>query len=275
MTSATRSVDDFEFVRRLVHDQSSIAIEDGKEYLVEARLGPLARKEGMASVAALIGHLRAGASHLTTAVVEAMTTNETSFFRDVHPFDALRTQVIPWILEANGGTALAMWSAAASTGQEAYSMALVVRQHFPQIPKVTILGTDLSQAVLDRARHGRFTQLEVNRGLPASVLVRYFEQDGLEWRLDESVRRMVTFRQVNIAQSLAGVPSMDVVFLRNVLIYFDAETKRSVLGEVARVLRPGGYLFLGGPETTYGIDPSYERVEVGRGVCYRLREGGT
>ena len=275
MTSATRSVDDFEFVRRLVHDQSSIAIEDGKEYLVEARLGPLARREGMDSVGALIGSLRAGESHLTTAVVEAMTTNETSFFRDVHPFEALRTHVIPRILDANLGTALSMWSAAAATGQEAYSMALVVRQHFPQVPNVTVLGTDLSQAVLDRARLGRFTQLEVNRGLPASVLVRYFEQDGLEWRLDESVRGMVTFRQANIAQSLAGIPRMDIVFLRNVLIYFDPETKRSVLGEVAKVLRPGGFLFLGGPETTYGIDPSYERVEVGRSVCYRLRNGGS
>jgi chemotaxis protein methyltransferase CheR len=273
MTSAPScSVDDFEFVRKLVHDESSIALEEGKEYLVEARLGPLARQEGVATVSSLIGLIRAGASHLTGAVVEAMTTNETSFFRDVHPFDALRTDVIPRVLHANGGSSLAMWSAATATGQEAYSMALVVREHFPQIPKVTILGTDVSQGVLDRARTGRFTQMEVNRGLPASLLVRYFSQDGLEWRLDESVRRMVTFRQVNIAQSLAGVPSMDVVFLRNVLIYFDPETKRSVLGEVARILRPGGFLFLGGPETTYGIDPSYERVEVGRSVCYRLRK---
>jgi chemotaxis protein methyltransferase CheR len=128
--------------------------------------------------------------------------------------------------------------------------------------------------VLDRARSGRFTQLEVNRGLPASLLVRYFEQDGVEWRIDEAVRRMVTFRQANLAQALTGIPPMDVIFLRNVLIYFDALTKRRVLAEVARILRPGGFLFLGGPETTYGIDPSYERFEVGRTVCYRLRVAG-
>lgn len=274
MTSASCSIEDFEFVRRLVHEQSAIAIDEGKQYLVEARLGSLARREGMTSVGSLVGVLRSGAPHLATAVVEAMTTNETSFFRDVHPFEALRTDVIPAILEANGGTRLEMWSAAASTGQEAYSMAFLVREHFPHIPKVTILGTDLSHAVLDRARHGRYTQLEVNRGLPASLLIRYFERDGLEWQLDESVRRMVTFRQANLAHSLAGIPMMDVIFLRNVLIYFDAATKRSVLAAVARILRPGGFLFLGGPETTYGIDPSYERLQAGSTVCYRIREQG-
>lgn len=272
MSGPPCSVEDFEFVRRLVHEKSAIAIEEGKEYLVEARLRPLAQREGLDSVGGLVGALRSGASRLTTAVVEAMTTNETTFFRDIHPFDALRTHVIPQVLEANGSSHLTMWSAAAATGQEAYSMAMVVRQHFPHTPNVTVLGTDLSQAVLDRARRGRFTQLEVNRGLPAPMLIRYFEQDGLDWQLHESVRRMVTFRQANLAQPLSGIPMMDVIFLRNVLIYFDAVTKRTVLAEVARVLKPGGFLFLGGPETTYGIDPAYERFEAGRTVCYRLRD---
>lgn len=274
MATTTCSVEDFEFVRRLLRERSAIAIEPGKEYLVESRLAPLARREGLGSVADLIRVLRSGASRLTTAVVEAMTTNETSFFRDIHPFEALRTEVIPQALTANGGSRLAMWSAAAATGQEAYSLALLVREHFRHLTNVTILGTDLSHGVLDRARSGRFTQLEVNRGLPASLLVRYFEQDGVEWRIDETVRRMVTFRQANLAQPLTGIPPMDVIFLRNVLIYFDAATKQKVLAEVARVLRPGGVLFLGGPETTYGIDPSYERFEVGRTVCYRLRVAG-
>jgi chemotaxis protein methyltransferase CheR len=274
VTGPVCSVEDFEFVRRLLRERSAIAIEPGKEYLVEARLGPVARREGLSSVGDLVHLLRSGATRLTTAVVEAMTTNETSFFRDVHPFEALRTDVIPRVLSTNGGDRLAMWSAAAATGQEAYSLALLVREHFRHVSNVTILGTDLSQGVLDRARSGRFTQLEVNRGLPASLLIRYFEQDGVEWRVDESVRRMVAFRQANLAQPLTGIPPMDVIFLRNVLIYFDPPTKRRVLAEVARILRPGGFLFLGGPETTYGIDPAYERVEVGRTVCYRLREGG-
>jgi chemotaxis protein methyltransferase CheR len=274
MAAMTCSVEDFEFVRRLLRERSAIAIEPGKEYLVEARLAPLARREGLASVADLVRVLRSGASRLTTAVVEAMTTNETSFFRDIHPFEALRTEVIPRILSANGGSRLAMWSAAAATGQEAYSLALLVREHFRHLTNVTILGTDLSQGVLDRARSGRFTQLEVNRGLPASLLVRYFSQDGVEWQIDDSVRRMVTFRQANLAQPLIGIPPMDIIFLRNVLIYFDAETKRRVLAEIARVLRPGGFLFLGGPETTYGIDPSYERFQVGRTVCYQLPVAG-
>jgi chemotaxis protein methyltransferase CheR len=274
MAAMTCSVEDFEFVRRLLRERSAIAIEPGKEYLVEARLAPLARREGLASVADLVRVLRSGASRLTTAVVEAMTTNETSFFRDIHPFEALRTEVIPRILSANGGSRLAMWSAAAATGQEAYSLALLVREHFRHLTNVTILGTDLAQGVLDRARSGRFTQLEVNRGLPASLLVRYFSQDGVEWQIDDTVRRMVTFRQANLAQPLIGIPPMDVIFLRNVLIYFDAETKRRVLAEIARVLRPGGFLFLGGPETTYGIDPSYERFQVGRTVCYQLPVAG-
>ena len=274
MTATTCSVEDFEFIRRLLRERSAIAIEPGKEYLVESRLAPLARREGLTSVADLIQVLRSGATRLTTAAVEAMTTNETSFFRDIHPFEALRTDVIPRILGANGGGRLSMWSAAAATGQEAYSLALLVREHFRHVSSVTILGTDLSHSVLDRARSGRFTQLEVNRGLPASLLVRYFEQDGVEWRIGESVRRMVTFRHANLAQPLTGIPPIDVIFLRNVLIYFDPATKRKVLAEVARILRPGGFLFLGAPETTYGIDPSYERFESGRTVCYRLRVAG-
>lgn len=273
MTVASCSAEDFEFVCKLVRERSSIAIDKDKQYLVEARLGPLADREGMGSLGHLVGVLRSGAPRLITAVVEAMTTNETSFFRDIRPFEALRNDVIPQIQRA-GGSGIAMWSAAASTGQEAYSLAMLMREHFPHEPNVTILGTDLSHAVIDRARSGRFTQAEVNRGLPASLLIRYFEQDGLEWQLNDSVRRMVTFRQANLAQPLSGIPPMDIIMLRNVLIYFDADTKRAVLAAVARVLKPGGFLFLGGPETTYGIDPSYERVESSGTVCYRVRTRG-
>jgi chemotaxis protein methyltransferase CheR len=206
-------------------------------------------------------------------VIAAVATNETTFFRDVHPFDALRDVVIPAVLAVNGGRSLAMWSAAASTGQEAYSMAMVVREHFPLVPDVTILATDLSTDVLERARSGTFPQLEVNRGLPVRMLVKYFERNGRDWQLSGDIRGMVTFRRLNLARPFAGLPPMDVVFLRNVLIYFDVPTKIEVLQRVAQVLRPGGYLFLGGAETTYGLNESFERVHPGKTVWYQLGQG--
>ena len=149
-------------------------------------------------------------------------------------------------------------------------MAMVVHDHFPLVSNVTILGTDLSRDVLERARSGRYPQLEVNRGLPARLLVKHFTRHGAAWQLSDSIRRMVTFRQLNLAQPFDGVPTMDVVFLRNVLIYFDHQTKLAVLGRIARVMRPGGYIFLGAAETTYGIDDSFERMEAGKTIFYRL-----
>jgi len=265
----TVSQADFQFVRHLVHDQSAIAIEDGKEYLVQARLGPLVRREGLDSVGELVDRLRTGAPALRDDVVEAITTNETSFFRDAHAFAALRDEIVPRLLK-DATSGLRIWSAAASTGQEAYSIAILLREHFPNALEATILGSDLSGEVLRRASHGRFTQLEVNRGLPARLLVKYFDRHGLEWQVAERVQRMVTFRKLNLARPLPALPPMDIVLLRNVLIYFDSDTKAAVLRQVARVLRPGGYLFLGSAETTYGIDARWERVEVGRSVFYRM-----
>ena len=264
---------DFDFVRKLVYEHSAISLDDSKEYLIEARLAPLARREGLASITELIRTLRKGESKLRDDVVAAVATNETTFFRDLHPFNSLRDDVIPAVLAANGGTSLAMWSAAASTGQEAYSMAMLMREHFPSTGRVTILGTDLSADVLERARGGTFSQLEVNRGLPARLLVKYFTRHGREWQLTDEVRRMVTFRSMNLARPLVGIPPMDIVFLRNLLIYFDLKTKAQVLERVARVLRPGGYLFLGASETTYGINNAFERVHRGKSVCYQLGEG--
>jgi chemotaxis protein methyltransferase CheR len=267
------SLTDFDFVRKLVYDDSAIALDDSKEYLVEARLAPIARREGLSSVSELVRRLRNGEPRLRHDVVEAVATNETTFFRDVHPFDALRDVLIPEVLAANGGRSLALWSAAASTGQEAYSLAMLVRDHFPHVPNVTILGTDFAADVLARARIGRFSQLEVNRGLPARLLVKHFVREGREWQLSDDIRRMVRFRQLNLAQPITGLPAIDIVFLRNVLIYFDVSTKGQVLRRVANVLRPGGYLFLGGSETTYGIDDSFELVRPSpKTVCYRRHQ---
>ena len=257
----------FDFVRRLVAEESALALGEGKSYLVEARLAPIAEREGCDSVEELVGRLRVATPALREDVVQAMTTNETSFFRDVHPFEALRKVVFPELLDKNGGR-LSLWSAAASTGQEAYSLAMLVADHFPTA-RVTILATDLSRDVLARASHGVFTQMEVNRGLPAALLVRHFERDGASWRAREALRKGVDFRQLNLARPWPLLPRMDVVFLRNVLIYFDPPAKRAVLTQTARVLAPGGVLFLGGAETTYGLDDTWERVQVERTAFYR------
>lgn len=262
----TLSTDDFDYVRRLVAAESALALGDGKAYLVEARLAPIAEREGCESVAELVRRLPVGSTALRDDVVQAMTTNETSFFRDVHPFDALRDVVMPEALRASGR--ISLWSAAASTGQEAYSLAMLAADHFPSAT-VSILATDLSRDVLARAEQGTFSQLEINRGLPAPLLVRHFARDGAGWRVSEDLRRRVQFRQLNLARPWPLLPKMDVVLLRNVLIYFDADAKRAVLTQVARVLGPGGVLFLGGAETTYGLDESWERIQVGRTAFYR------
>jgi chemotaxis protein methyltransferase CheR len=268
----TVSLADSSYVRRLLREQSSIALGEDKEYLIEARLAPLVRREGLGSVTALIDMLRTGETELRDEVIGALTTNETWFFRDGHPFDSLRQHVIPAVLAANDNRSLSMWSAAASTGQEAYSLALLVLEHFPEVPRLTIVGSDLSDAVLARARSGRFTQFEVNRGLPVQLLVKYFTREGLQWRLIDRVRAMVTFQQLNLANALPPMPAMDIVLLRNVLIYFEPLTREVVLDRIRHVLRPGGYLFLGSTETTYGLGSTFERVQFGKTTCYQLTD---
>jgi chemotaxis protein methyltransferase CheR len=261
------SDDELDVVRRLVAAESALVLGEGKGYLVEARLAPIAEREGCDSVAELVRRLQLGPASLRDDVVQAMTTNETSFFRDLHPFEALRDVVLPAALAARGGR-LSVWSAAASTGQEAYSLAMLLADHFPSA-SATILATDLSRDVLERAAAGLFSQLEVNRGLTAPQLVRHFQRDGSRWRLNEDLRRRVEFRQLNLARPWPPLPAMDIILLRNVLIYFDAVSKRAVLAQAARVLAPGGVLFLGGAETTYGLDDGWQRIQVGRTSFYR------
>lgn len=258
---------DFALVQRLVAEESALALGEGKSYLVEARLAPIAEREGCESVTELIGRLRTGIGGLRDDVVQAMTTNETSFFRDLHPFDALRDVVIPSVLAANDGR-ISVWSAAASTGQEAYSVAMLLADSFP-MAAARILATDLSRDVLARAEAGVFSQLEINRGLPAPLLIRHFERDGSTWRVKNDIRRRVEFRQLNLARPWQPMARVDVMLLRNVLIYFGADAKRAVLTQAARVLAPDGVLFLGGAETTYGLDDSWQRVQVGRTSFYR------
>ena len=267
------SVSDFNYVSALVRREAAIVLAPGKEYLVEARLIPVARQVGATGVADFLAGLqrRPNADH-QRLVVDALTTNETSWFRDREPFSALADAVLPDLLKARGATRqLRLWSAASSSGQEAYSLAMTLQESLPSGWSYEIVGSDISTEMVKRAEAGEYSQVEINRGLPATQLVQYFERAGAHWRIVPSLRRNVSFRQMNLTTALPSMPPFDVVFLRNVLIYFDVATKRTVLRNVARLLRPDGWLFLGAAETTIGIDDNYERVAAGRTSAYRLR----
>jgi chemotaxis protein methyltransferase CheR len=205
-----------------------------------------------------------------------MTTNETSFFRDAHPFTALSDHVLPDLVRARSSERLInIWCAACSSGQEPYSIAMLVHDIVGADPtwRVRMLATDISPAMLARTEAGVYSQFEVNRGLPAGLLVRHFRKQGLSWQIEEPLRRMVQTRLLNLDTNLPPMAPMDIVFLRNVLIYFDIATKRQILARVRRVMRPDGYLVLGGAETTLNLDDTFERVQIGRAPVYRLRSG--
>lgn len=268
----------FRFVSDLVRRESAIVLENGKEYLVESRLLPLARAGGHTSVADYIEHLRARPSAVDrVAVVEALTTNETFWFRDMEPFEVLRSVVIPEVLRTNAShRRITVWSGACSSGQEAYTIAMLMAEDVVPLGwSVDILATDLSQQMLDRVSAGTYSQLEVNRGLPAAMLVKHFHKVGTQWQVSDELRSMVRVQQLNLAVPFGALPTFDIVFLRNVLIYFDAETKRRILAQVRRVTAPGGALFLGAAETTLGIDDTWERTSLGRFVLNRRPLTGT
>ena len=267
---------DLTYLRGLVREQSAIVIDESKTYLIESRLEPVARRNGLGSLEELVARLRLQRTGpLHDLVVDAMTTNETSFFRDLHPWRALEHHVLPDLLERRKvQRTLTFWCGACSSGQEPYSLAMLLRDRFPEIVagwKVRIIATDLSEEMLARASAGRFTQLEVNRGLPAPMLVKHFRRDGAFWQVSDEIRRMVDFSPFNLVKPWPYLPPVDVVFLRNVLIYFDLPTKREILGRIRTVLRDDGNLFLGTAETTLNIDERYERVSLGRATTYRPR----
>jgi chemotaxis protein methyltransferase CheR len=265
----------FDYVRTLVRQRAAIVLAQDKVYLAETRLAALAWQEGFSSVDHLLARLRSGPDDgLHRKVVEAMTTNETSFFRDFHPFEVLRQTVLPELMQRRpAGVALHVWSAACASGQEPYSLAMLVCEHFPALAagRLRILASDLSTEMLDRARKGVYGQMEVNRGLPARLLVKYFQKQGSDWQIKDDVRRLIEFRQINLVGTWPALPALDVVLLRNVLIYFDVATKKQILGKVRQLLRPDGCLILGGAETTINLDDTFERVAVGRSGYYRLR----
>jgi chemotaxis protein methyltransferase CheR len=279
MSTAALTLDNstFDYVRKLVHERSAIALEQNKGYLVESRLMPLARQLGLGSLAELVQQLRTRPyGELHSNVVEAMTTNETSFFRDLNPFDVLRTEILPNLIRARAAIrTLNIWSAACSSGQEPYTIAILLREHFPELQdwKLRIYASDLSQQMVERARQATYNQLEVNRGLPAAMLARYFQKSGLQWQVKPEIRSQIHFQQLNLIERWPPLPTMDVIFLRNVLIYFTTDTKRQILANMRRQLAAEGTLFLGGAETTMGIDDAWQRVNHGKTSTYRIAAG--
>lgn len=266
---------DFEYLAGLLRDRSAIVIEPGKEYLVTSRLEPVARSVGLAGIDELVRNVRMNPrSELADRIVDAMTTNETLFFRDLHPFNCIRDHLLPEIIERRRAQrSISIWSAACSSGQEPYSLAMLIRENFPELAswRVRILGTDLSPSMIERAKAGRFSQLEVSRGLPANLLVKYFERDGAQWVISPKLRSMVTFEELNLLDSWTRIGPMDVVLIRNVLIYFDADTKATLLGRLHGLLAPSGILMVGASETV--SSPLFERHTLDRSTFYRPAKG--
>ncbi|MBX7078323.1 MAG: protein-glutamate O-methyltransferase CheR [Nannocystaceae bacterium] len=262
---------DFNWLCTFLRTESALVIDESKEYLVTTRLHPVLKEFGIATLTDLIGRLRQrplGKVH--QRVIEAMTTNETSFFRDVHPFDTLRDEILPELARKRGAAPLNIWCAAASTGQEPYTIAMVLREKFPDVAARTkILCTDINQTVLERTKNGIYSQLEVNRGLPAPLLLKYFDRKGSEWQVKPELSRMIETRILNLAAPWVGIPPMDIVFIRNVLIYFDVETRRSIVGRIRKNMAMDGFLFVGGAETLLNIDNDLTRATAGRSTLYR------
>ena len=264
---------DFAYICKFLREHSAIHLEAGKEYLVETRFLPLIRELGHDDLKSFINWLRqnpTGVIH--QRAVEALTTNETLFFRDFHPFETLRQHLLPKVVELNQTSkCLNIWSAACSTGQEPYTIEMILQDHFPQLShwKTKILATDLAQQILERAMEGRYSQLEINRGLPAPMLIKHFVRDGEWWKVKPALRERLEFRPLNLIGSWLGVAKMDIIFLRNVLIYFQPEVKKQILEKMYHQLNPGGYLFLGGSETLLGLSDRFKTHIFNATVVYQ------
>ncbi|EMB15163.1 CheR family methyltransferase [Rhodopirellula europaea] len=263
----------FDYLAALVLKESAIVIEKTKTYLFESRLMPIARSHNLSDLDQLVEALkRPGSTALVDSVIDAMTTNETSFFRDLHPFNALRTHLIPELIQKRSKErVLNVWSNACSSGQEVYSIAMLLKENFPELAgwRVRLTATDLSKQILDKAQSGIFTQTEINRGLPMPMVLKYFKRNGVTWQISDEIRKMVDFRVLNLVQPWPpSLPKMDIVFLRNVLIYFSVDTKKEILWKVHRNLQKDGVLLLGGAETTMNLDVPFERRVIDKTTGY-------
>ena len=260
---------DYEFLRKLLKERSGLDLSSDKQYLVESRLIPLARRVGLSGIAELVAKIKAGSEAVTSEVVEAMTTNETFFFRDKVPFDHLRQTILPALLQARASRrSLRIWSAASSSGQEPYSIAMCLKENAAALAgwRVEILATDLSQSVLEKSRAGIFSQFEVQRGLPIQMLVKHFTRAGDLWQLNADIRAMVQHRQLNLLQDFSHLGTFDVIFCRNVLIYFDPDTKGRIFDRLAKAIEPDGVMVLGAAESVVGITEAFKPYPERRGL---------
>jgi chemotaxis protein methyltransferase CheR len=260
---------DYEYLRKLLRDNSGLDLSADKQYLIESRLLPLARKSGLSSIADLVQKLKGGSSAFITQVVEAMTTNETFFFRDKVPFDHFRDSIMPEILKARASRkSVRIWCAAGSTGQEPYSLAMCLKEMGTALNgwRLEILATDLSQEVLEKSKSGLYSQFEVQRGLPIQMLVKYFKQTGDIWQVNADIRAMVQHRQLNLLHDFSQLGAFDVIFCRNVLIYFDQETKVNIFSRLARAIESDGFLVLGAAETVVGLTDVFKPFPERRGL---------
>jgi chemotaxis protein methyltransferase CheR len=264
--------DNYRFLQEHIRRQSGIMLDDGKEYLLEARLLPVAQNYGLKSLDDLCTRLRSLSDiSLQRKVVEAMTTNETYFFREPAHFEALRTQVLPALIESRRTEQkLTLWSAAASTGQEAYSLAMLLCEMGLRSWDVRIVGTDISSNVLDRAAAGVYNQVEIERGLPVPLRTKYCTKRADDtWEIDPGLRRMTAFQLFDLRYNVRALGRFDIVFCRNVLIYFEPITKSRIVEDIHLTLNPGGYLFLGGSEVSLPMGPGFQRVVMGDATFFR------
>jgi chemotaxis protein methyltransferase CheR len=270
--------EDFDYVAKMLKDRSGLIITRDKAYLLESRLTPVARKRGLKGLDDLVSGLRTAGEDLLREVTEAMTTNESFFFRDIKPFEQFRTVVLPQMLASRAAKkSFRIWSAACSSGQEAYTLAMVLKEEGARLAgwKIEIVGTDISTEMLEKAKAGLYSQFEVQRGLPIQLLVKYFKKNTEMWHIDPSIRAMVQFREYNLLHDLKPLGQFDVVFCRNVLIYFDQPTKTRVLDNISRVMPDDGLLYLGGAETVLGISDKFKPVPEQRGIYATTRGSAT
>ncbi|MGE5504947.1 MAG: CheR family methyltransferase [Actinomycetota bacterium] len=267
--------EDFDFVAKMLKDRSGLIITRDKAYLLESRLTPVARKRGFKGLEDLVGSLRTAGEDLLREVTEAMTTNESFFFRDIKPFDQFKALVLPAMLQQRATKkSLRIWSAASSSGQEAYSLAMILKEEATRLAgwKIEIVGTDISTEMLEKAKAGMYSQFEVQRGLPIQYLVKYFKKNAEMWQIDPAIRGMVQYREYNLLHDLKPLGQFDVVFCRNVLIYFDQPTKTRVLDNISRIMPDDGFLYLGGAETVLGISDKFKPMPDQRGI-YAVARG--
>lgn len=268
--------EDFDYLSKMLRDRSGLVLTKDKAYLLESRLMPVARKRGYKGLEDLVTQLRNRDEGLANDITEAMTTNESFFFRDVKPFDQFRQVVLPNLVKARASRkSFRIWCAAASSGQEPYTLAMILKEEAAKLSgwRHEILGTDLSKEILEKARRGVYSQFEVQRGLPVQMLVKYFKKAEDMWEIDPAVRSMVQYKPWNLLQDLKPLGNFDVVFCRNVLIYFDQATKTKVLNNIADLLADDGVLYLGGAETVLGISDRFKPIPGQRGV-YAVQKPG-